>query len=77
MFGNGVLWVVLLITLNASMAVAKYETYGPIMPQRAWACAEKRPVEETLRNFKIEAAVDGIGPKGCHAEQNWIEVDDC
>ena len=67
MLGNGVLWVVLLITLNASVAVAKYGTYGPIVPQRAWIRAEKRPVEEALLNFRIEAAVDSVVPKGCGA----------
>lgn len=66
--GNGLLWVVLLITLNASVAVAKYGTYGPIVPQRSLARAEKRPVEEALLNFRIEAAVDGTAPKGCGAD---------
>lgn len=66
--GNGLLWVVLLITLNASLAVAKSGTYGPIVSQRTWIRAEKRPVEEALLNFKIEAAVDGISPKGCHTD---------
>lgn len=68
MLENGLLCVVLLITLNASVAVAKYGTYGPIVPQRAWARAEKRPVEGALLNFKIESAVDGIVPKGCGAD---------
>ncbi len=68
MLGNGVLWVVLLGMLNASVAVAKSGVYGPIMPQRVWTRAEKRPVEEALLNFKIEAAVDAIVPKVCGAD---------
>lgn len=65
LLGNGVLWVVLMGMLNASVAVAKYGTYGPIAPQRVWTRAEKRPVEEALLNFRIEAAVDGVIPKKC------------
>lgn len=65
MLGNGVLWVVLPGMLNASVAVAKYGAYGPIVPQRVLTRAEKRPVEEALLNFNIEAVVDGVVPKGC------------
>ena len=68
MLGNGVLWIVLLGMLNASVAVAKSGVYGPIMTQRVWTRAEKRPVEEALLNFKIEAAVDAIVPKVCGAD---------
>lgn len=65
LLGNRVLWVVLLGMLNVSVAVAKSGAYGPIVPQRVWTRAEKRPVEEALLNFKIETAVDGIVPKVC------------
>ena len=68
LFGNGVLWIARMGMLNASVSVAKYETYGPIVSQRVWARAEKRMVEEALLNLRIEAAVDGIVPKGCGAD---------
>jgi len=68
LFGNGVLWIARMGMLNASVAVAKYETYGPIVSQRVWAQAEKRLVEEALLNLRIEAAVDSIVPKGCGAD---------
>lgn len=67
-WGNGVLCVVLMGMLHASVAVAKSGTYGPLVHQRSWPRAEKRPVEEALLTFKIEAAVDGIVPKGCGAD---------
>jgi hypothetical protein len=59
--------VMLMGTLNTSVAVAKSGAYGPLLPQRAWAQAERMPVEEALLNFKIEAPVDGMVPKGCGA----------
>jgi len=75
--GSGVLCVWLMGMLNASVAVARHETYGQILPQCAWTRAEKRPVEKTLLNFKMEAAVDGILPKGCRADLNQKEINDC
>jgi hypothetical protein len=60
--------VVLVGLLNVSVAVAKSGTYGPIVPQRVWTRAEKRPVEEALLNFRIEAVAGDIVPKGCGAD---------
>ncbi len=68
MLVNAVLLVASMGILNTSVAVAKSGTYGPIVSQRTWIRAEKRPVEEALLNFKIEAAVDGMLPAGCHTD---------
>ncbi|MBX3349491.1 MAG: hypothetical protein KF747_12165 [Nitrospira sp.] len=68
MLGNGLLCVVPMGMLHTSITVAKSGTYGPIVSPRAWIRAEKRPAEEALLNFKIEAAVDGIVPKRCGAD---------
>lgn len=66
--GNGVLCVVLMGMLHTSVAVAKSGAYGLLAPQRSLTRAEKRPAEEALLNFKIEAAVDGPVQKGCGAD---------
>ncbi len=70
LWGNGVLGVVLVGMFNAAIAVAAYGTYGLIVSQRVGIRTEKRPVEEALLNFSIEAVGGSTEQAGCAADEN-------
>lgn len=57
----------LLGILNASVTVAKYGVYGPIVSQRVGMRTEKRPLEEALLNFSIEEVGRSTKRAGCAA----------